>query len=154
VTKAAARRRAITPAKTEAALFLNIDLDIRSRESLAALAAAWPWAQRPRQLNGRTNTRWLILSPRGNPRTAEAAVRLLLAHIADLPRSARECWNRATTRTFDIGVQAGPIAFEGVQLDAATLRSISAIGGRVQVTVYPAQPEETERSRRGRPTKR
>ena len=69
---------------------------------------------------------------------------MLLTHVADLPRSARECLNRATTRTFDIGVQAGPGTFEAVQLESATLRHISAVGGRVRVTVYPARPEESE----------
>jgi hypothetical protein len=80
---------------TEPARFLNIDLDVRSRWSLAPLAAAWPWAQRPMCVDGRPNPRWLILIPRGNADTAEAAARLLIAHVTALPPPARRCWNRA-----------------------------------------------------------
>ena len=125
----------------ERAEFLNIDLDIRAKGSLAPLAEAWPWAQRPRKVDGRLNSRWLILTPRGNPQSAEAAARMLLKHVAALSPQARRCWNQASTRTFDVGIQAGlsPAAFEGVALSPETLRRIASIGARLQVTVYARQ---------------
>src|SRR5687768_13688102 len=76
--------------------FLNIDLDIRSRSSLAALREAWPWAQQPLGLNGKPNTHWLILSPRGNPRSAETAARLLLRHVESLGAEGRLSWTQAS----------------------------------------------------------
>ena len=133
------RRAAALPQEDwEEAHFLNIDLDVRSRRSLAPLAAAWPWAQQPGRTDEKASPHWLIHMPRGGAGTAEAAARLLLKDIAALSPAARRCWNQASRRTFDIGVQAdmGGRAFEGVQLSPDTLARIAAVGGRLQVTVY------------------
>jgi hypothetical protein len=124
----------------EEAAFENIDLDVRSRRSLAPLVAAWPWAYQPAGDDG-PNLHWLILNPRKSVNTAEQAARQLLEHIAALSPVARQCWNRASKRTFDIGIQAGigGRPFEEVQLTSETLLGIASIGGRLQVTVYPPQ---------------
>lgn len=53
----------------EDAQFLNIDLDVRSRSSLAPLVAVWPWAYQPLIAEGRPHPRWLILNPRGSSET-------------------------------------------------------------------------------------
>jgi hypothetical protein len=127
------KRRDPNPAE-----FLNIDLDVRSRVSLAPLAAAWPSARDPML---RANPRWLVLSAHSRVQTAEATARALLKMIAALSPAGRRCWNRASKRTFDIGVQAGvgPRAFEDVQLTPRTLGRIAAIGAQLQFTVYPPQ---------------
>jgi hypothetical protein len=128
----------------EDAQFLNIDLDVRSRRSLALLAAAWPWAYQPLIAEGRPNPRWLILNPRPfRSETAEAAAKQLLPHLAALRGDARQCWRQAHRRMFDIGVRAGGPgrAFEEVRLTADTLRRIAAARAQIQVTVYPAEPE-------------
>jgi hypothetical protein len=71
------------------AQFVNVDLDVRSRSSLARLVAAWPWAYRPLIAEGRPHPRWLMLNPRRVAVTAEAAVKELLQHIAGLRSDAR-----------------------------------------------------------------
>jgi hypothetical protein len=126
----------------EDARFLTIDLDVRSRRSLASLAAAWPWADQPLVAEGRPNPRWLILNPRPFAETAEGASKQLLHHIAALRGDARQCWRRAHRRMFDNGLQAGDPgrAFE-VRLTTDTLRRTAAAGARIQVTVCPAEPE-------------
>jgi hypothetical protein len=120
----------------EPASFLNIDVDVRSRRSLAPLAAAWPWAQRPL-----SDSHWLVFSACGNAITAEATAQELVEQVNALPPVARRSWNLASTRTFDIGVQAGmgPRAFEKVQLTPDTLARIASIRARIRVTVYPPQ---------------
>jgi hypothetical protein len=132
-------RRAAAPPQEiwEEAEFLNIDLDVRSRRSLAPLVAAWPGVQQPLRTDGKANPHWLIHTRR-QADTAEATARLLLKDIAALSPAARRCWNQASKRTFDIGVRAdmGGRAFEGVQLTPDTLARIAAVGGRLQVTVY------------------
>jgi hypothetical protein len=118
----------------EPAGFLNIDVDVRSRRSLSALASAWPWAQDPLG-----NSRWLVFSGRGHARTAEATANELVEQVNALPSLARRSWDLASKRTFDIGVQGGigPRAFEKVQLSPETLARVASIGARIKLTVYP-----------------
>jgi hypothetical protein len=124
------------------AQFLNIDLDVRSRRSLAPLVAVWRWSYQPMIAKGRPHPRWLILNPRGVPRNADAAAKELLRHIRSLRGDALLCWRQAHRRTFDIGVRAGASgrAFEEVRLTPAILRGLAAVAAHVQVTVYPAEP--------------
>ena len=130
--------------------FLNIDLDVRSRRSLAPLVAAWPSSYQPLMEQERRDSRWLILNPRSVRKlSAEAAAKQLLRDVEKLSGAARRCWMQAHRRTFDIGVQAGGPgrAFEDVRLSPETLGRIAAAGASIQVTVYPAYPRErTERS--------
>ena len=137
-------RDAASP-RMEAAEFLNIDLDVRSRRSLAPLVIAWPWAHQPLAAGGppAPNPRWLLLNAKGAGKTAEAIARHLLLHIEQLRGDARRCWKDAHRRVFDIGVQAGGPgrAFEDVRLTAATLGRIAAVGAEIQLTLYPAVPD-------------
>lgn len=137
------RRAESTPARFEEAQFLNIDLDVRSRRSLAPLVAAWPWSYQPLIAEGRPDPRWLILNPRRVGVNAEAAAKELLAHIRNLRGDARLCWKQAHRRIFDIGVQSGGPgrAFEEVRLTPETLRQVGAAGAHIQVTVYPAEAQ-------------
>ena len=129
----------------EDARFLNIDLDVRSRRSLAPLISAWARAYQPLKGKRGPDSRWLILNA-FPAETAEAAAKHLLGHVSRLRGDALLSWKQAYRRTFDIGVQAGGPgrAFEAVQLSADTLRRIAATGGQIQVTVYPAEPESAE----------
>jgi hypothetical protein len=140
------------PEHFEEPRFLNIDLDVRSRQSLDPLVAVWPWCYQPLNEEARANPRWLILNPRRvRNLTAEAAAKELLQHIEKLRGDARQCWKRAQRRMFDIGIRAGgPCrALEEVQLTPDTLRRIAAAGASIQVTVYPAEPLERTDSRDG-----
>jgi hypothetical protein len=129
--------------RVEAAKFLNIDLDVRSRRSLAPLITAWPWVYQPMLADARLKSRWLLLNARGVAATADAVATLLLQHIENLRGDARRCWKGAHRRVFDIGVQAGGPgrAFEEVRLTGGTLGRIAAVGAQIQLTVYPAEPE-------------
>jgi hypothetical protein len=127
----------------DAAHLIDVDLHVESRRSLAALQAALPKAQ-PRDVG---NPRWLHLAAYTSRRakTADRKVMELVALVDALPRAARKCWNEAAVRTFDIGIQAGPEveasngvrAFEDVTLAPDTLRAVSRVKARIQVTVYP-----------------
>jgi hypothetical protein len=129
----------------EPAQFLNIDLDVRSRRSLAPLVTAWPWAYQPMTAGGppSPNPRWILINAPERGKTAEALAKHLLRHIEQLRGEARQSWKSAYRRVFDIGVQAGGPgrAFEDVTLTADTLKRIAAVGAAVQITVYPAVPE-------------
>jgi hypothetical protein len=121
---------------------VDVDLHVESRRSLSALHAALPKAQ-PRDVE---NPTWLHLAAYTYRRakTADRKIMELVALIDSLPRAARRCWNEATVRTFDIGIQAGPggderkasAAFDEVVLAPDTLRAVSRVKGRIQVTVH------------------
>lgn len=133
------RRKVPIEPSMEPARFLTIDLDVRSRRSLAPLVSAWPESYQPQiGKKGVPDSRWLIMNAFWS-HTAEAAAKYHLAHIEKLKGKALACWKEAHRRTFDIGVQAGGPgrAFEGVRLKADTLRRIAAVGGQILVTVYP-----------------
>ena len=72
---------------------------------------------------------------------AESAAKHLLEQIGKLRGKALGTWKQAHRRVFDLGVQAGDTgrAFEEVFLSTGTLRRIAAVGGQIQVTVYPAE---------------
>src|SRR5262245_58941850 len=106
-----------TKTLTRSTEFQAVDLDVRSRKSLALLLTAWPWVQTP----GRTGSaapRWLLVTLRKPKRTADEAIRALVNMVESLPPSAKGCWRDASSRTFDIGIQAGlsPSSFEDVRL--------------------------------------
>ena len=119
--------------------FLNVDLDISSREDLASLAAAL----RPRLFAlhvGRTRKRyWARLELRTQPRSPDAAIRRLVRAIQSLPRRQQACWKRATARDFNIGIQAAeePRNSE-FSVAPATVQMVGRVRGRIIITVYGA----------------
>src|SRR4051794_21609372 len=125
--------RELTP-KTK---FEAVDLDVRSRQSLTPLLDAWPWAQTPGRV-GKAGPRWLVVTPRGVPRTADQFVKEFAQLVDNLPATAKRCWNRASSRTFDIGIRAGltPDRFEDVRLGPDSLRHLSRLRAGILVTVY------------------
>jgi len=147
------RTNGMAPPHFEDPRFLNIDLDVRSRRSLAPLVAAWSRSYQAPAAENRHDPHWLILNahsvgPRGVTYDAEKVAKELLKHVRGLRGEARHCWNHARLRVFDIGVQAGgpgTKSFEGVQITAETLRQIARVGAQVKVTVYPAQPQSSLR---------
>ena len=138
-----ARRTSSERLPFEEPRFLAIDLDVRSRRSLAPLARAWSWSYQPLNTAERSDPRWLIVHPRRVVVSAEAAAKQLLRHVGALGGDARRCWEQAHRRTFDIGVQAGGPGrpFDDIRLTAETLARIAAVGARIQVTVYPAESQ-------------
>ena len=119
--------------------FLNVDLDVSSPEDLAPLATAL----RPRLIAlhvGRVRRKyWARFELRTQPRNPDLALRRLVAAIESLPARQRASWKRATTRDFNIGIQAG----EGpphreFSLPPSTAMLVGKVGGRIVITVYGA----------------
>ena len=124
--------------------FLNVDLDISSREDLASLVAAF----RPRLFAlhvGRSGKKhWARLELRTDPRSPDAAIRRLVQAVQSLPRQQQACWKRATTRDFNIGIQAAeePHNTE-FAVTAATVGMVGKVGGRIVIAVYGAPHSKT-----------
>jgi hypothetical protein len=70
-------------------------------------------------------------------RTADQTAMEFVEVVEKLPKSARRCWDQASKRTWDLGIQAGlaPQNFEDVTLRTETLHAIARVGGRLQITL-------------------
>ena len=122
--------------------FLNVDLSIRSRRSLAPLLEAWPDAQTPRRREGRAPL-WIHTSGMSYRRSADQVAQELIASVDALPPKALRCFANASSRVFDIGVQAGlaPRNFEKVRLSEGVIRDMARLGITLLITLYAPRHE-------------
>jgi hypothetical protein len=139
---------------SETTTFLNVDLDLWSREDLTPLADALRPALHALHV-GRVGRRCLArFELAGHPRTADSAIRRLVGAILRLPPRARTRWSGATRREFNIGIQAAsqPHASE-FRIEPATVALIARVGGRLVVTVYGSSLSSGRRPRQIVPTR-
>jgi hypothetical protein len=114
-----------------------VDLDISSREDLAPLAAAL----RSRLIVmyvGRIQNRYHArFELRTQPRSPDLAIRRLVRAVQNLSVRQQARWKRATTRDFNVGIQAAeePHSSE-FPVAAPTVAMVAKLGGRLVVTVY------------------
>jgi hypothetical protein len=119
--------------------FLNVDLDVGSREDLASLADALV----PELIVlhvGRVGRAYRAsFELRTQPKTPDGAIRRLVAAVGTLPARQRALWKRAKTRDLNIGIQAAdePMCSE-FPLNPLTVKMVSRIGARIVITVYAA----------------
>ena len=119
-------------------IYLNVDLEISGRRDLQPLVdalAPHAFALHVGFHHGRHRAA-LELAWTAN-KSADATIQHLAGLVRSLPRSARQLWNGAERRDFNIGIQAGrePYAFE-CPVSNAALRAAAGLGARVVVTVY------------------
>lgn len=132
--------------------FLNVDLEIGSRESLTALIVELVKRRGVHELytgrfGGLARAHYEVHV--GARVTADTTARALVRMVTRLSPKARRCWDRARVRDFNIGIQAGAAAKPlAMTLEPATVAAIASLGGRVVVTVYP--PETRIRASRKR----
>lgn len=119
--------------------FLNVDLEVRSRASLAALVARLEGrvvVLSSERLRGVHLARFETLGAR--TATPDRCIAALVRLVEDLPRPERRLWDGASERVFDIGIQAGR---DGQvfrpKIAASTLARVAALGAGIRVTVYP-----------------
>jgi hypothetical protein len=74
----------------------------------------------------------------------DPTVTSLCKAVCELPESARNLWNSASARTFDIGIDAAVCSTNWFALAPQTLNTLAALGARVVVTVYGPDGKEDE----------
>lgn len=137
--------------------YLNTDLEIESREDLAAgagaLEAGGLWVmfrdETPNE-DGLYFARFEVFEVAGQSGyRADQTVSTLLSAVEALPPPLRRVWDACSLRLFDLGYQSGkePFAFQD-DLSAETLRRLTAVGGSLRVTLYRVEPQRGPR--RGR----
>jgi hypothetical protein len=135
--------------------FLNVDLEIRSRAKLDALADALSdavFVLYSGPAESRTHLLNLELS-RDSPRrsrTPAACIAAFCDLIENLPPVPRRLWDRAFRKSFDIGWQrAAPERSSTFALEPAILQRIAKLGASLAVTLYHDRKRVT--GKRGRP---
>ena len=138
--------------KSIAAAFINIDLDLKSSAPLSPLLDAW--SDRVGRLyapdkDGRKH--WLRLYLTAQHPDPEKGILAFCRLVRRLRGAARTAWQKASSREFDIGIQAGlePHAAEWV-LSRKVIDVVHDVGAHVRLTVYSPRPlmEEEQRRRR------
>jgi hypothetical protein len=121
--------------------FLNVDLDIWSRQPLQPLVKAFGPKAFALHVGKESRRRHgahleLVLAER---RSADEVISGLVKLVKRLPPWARLSWKQAEVRQFNVGIQAGtkPFGYElGIQPE--TLRAIADVNAGLVFTVYAA----------------
>ena len=119
------------------AVYLNVDLEIRSRSNLMPLVDAL----RPRLdvLHAGHSRGQFVASfeVAGVTLPPDVAIDRLARAVSGLPPSIRKLWRQASDRIFDIGVErtAGRGAFP-LALRPETVRTIARLNARIALTLY------------------
>jgi len=149
--------------------FINVDLEVWSREDLAAFAAAMA----PRSLVlhvGEVRRKFLasIEAKSMRPATPEQTIWALLKVVESLPPKADRLWRRAETRVFNVGYEGGEFvsllyerpAGSGrwyprrsgktadpceTSLSPELLRAVANVGGTIATTIYSPRREVPSR---------
>jgi hypothetical protein len=128
--------------------FLNVDLDIVSARPLEPLVAAFGRSVIVHHVGREGGRHTAHLSLAVDRQSADARIRALIRLIRRLPPPARHLWNRAISREFNIGIQAGTSPFSYlVTLEAETVRSIADVSGRIGITTYAIEAPARRRAR-------
>jgi uncharacterized protein DUF6968 len=118
-----------------AQFFLNVDLDVETDVNPAALVQALaPDAYSLERPPGRAS---FELGLPVAPSTPDPLIREFVRLVKQLPPDAREIWERASRRVFDIGIQSRRRPFsETHSIAVETLRDAAEVGAEIAFTAY------------------
>ena len=139
--------------KPIAAHFINVDLDLKSTASLSPLLEAWldrvSALYTPEKDGGK---HWLRLGLHSQPSDPERGILEFCRLVRRLRGAARAAWQKASSREFDIGVQAGMERRSAeLVLSRKVIDAIHGVGGHIRVTIYsPLHLIEEDKGRRRR----
>ena len=146
-------------------MYLNVDLEIRSRADLMPLVRALAphlFVLHAGRVDGMFFAAFETSGVRHSPDTA---IRRLARALLKLPPSLQRLWKRARDRVFDIGVEkaTGNAAFR-LSLQRDTIKTVARLNARVVTTLYgrarrkpsglPNKPLERAGTKRSKPSKR
>ena len=119
--------------------FYNVDLELKSRRSLVALADEFErmkaFILRNHWYSGRY---YLNLETDGCSDKIDATIKGLAKLVEDLSPQGKTLWNSCTVRDFNIGVACSGTRSTGyLRLKAESLAIIAKLDATVAVTVYP-----------------
>jgi hypothetical protein len=135
--------------------FLNVDLEVFSKSDLQPLVAAMGSKVHVHYLGMEFRLFKAYVDLAQQPKTPEIGIIRFCRLIQKLPPSARELWDQAKSRSFDIGIEApkrGSHYWSAVGPEA--IRAAGDVKTRIAITVYaPARTVKKRKSiRRAKPS--
>jgi hypothetical protein len=127
--------------------FLNVDLDLRSRQDLGLLLSALDRKVVVLHSGKQRGIQFAVLELYESSRYVEpeTCIARFVQLVRRLPTSARRLWNGAMERRFNIGIQGANKGETFTTLiTTTTLRRVAEVGGEIVITVY-APPERRRR---------
>jgi hypothetical protein len=116
--------------------FLNVDLDLESREPLARLMDALPSLFV--LLSTRMRGKYVVSLELSQPGlTLDQTIRRLAKMISSLSGQPRRLWQRATNRCFNIGFASGTARHPAFSIRSVTIQAVASLGASIGVTLYP-----------------
>ena len=116
--------------------FLNVDLDLESREPLGRLVDALP--SLIVMFSARMRGKYLMSVEGPWPTLPlDETLRRFAKLISSLSGENRRLWQRASKRCFNIGFACGSRRAAPFSIRSTTIDAIAAIGASVEVTLYP-----------------
>jgi len=119
------------------AVYLNVDLEIRSRSDLTPLVEALRHRLFVLHAGRIQRTFFASFETFGRSHPPDVAIRHLATALLRLPPSLRRLWRQARDRVFDIGVAraAGTQPFP-LALQRETMRIVAMLNARIALTFY------------------
>ena len=121
--------------------FLNVDLEVRSREPLDPLAADLG-EEVIALFCGRWDSHTYFASfelSRGAG-DADSIIHWFCVLLAGLDEEARGLWDRALARSFNLGFESGENPRLEVTLRPETVRQVAELNAELAITIYPPAP--------------
>jgi hypothetical protein len=135
--------------ETKRAKFVNVDVELRSKRSLAKLGAhlrdvAFELSSEKFFVSLLSSEKFFVSfevfrsKTTFDPGTPDATIRALVTIVEALPVELRDAWDRCESRFFDIGIEAGTRPPAGAfELSGETISLLGSVRGEIRITVYP-----------------
>lgn len=120
--------------------FLNIDLDIESKEDISPIVEEWEG--KITVFRNDKAEEGYFASFETQCSGVEEIINEYVRLVNSLSEKSREIWDRAEKRTFDFGFESGtePNNFN-VKMDQLLIQKLADIGGGITITIYPIRPD-------------
>ncbi|MEM8782206.1 MAG: hypothetical protein AAGE65_05045 [Planctomycetota bacterium] len=124
--------------------FLNVDVEIEAREPLEALITDLSEEIHVLYQGQSRGLHEASFELPGSSGDAESTIATFCMLLENLETEARGIWDRAVSRTFDIGFESGdtPRNFRAI-IHPDTIRSVADLNAAVIVTIYPRSEDVT-----------
>jgi len=125
--------------------FLNVDLDLESRDGLGQFVDALP--SMVVMFNARMRGRYVLSLELGaHGLSLDQTLRRFAKVISALSGKPRRLWQRATKRCFNIGFECGDRPAPPFLIQRRSVEAIAALGATVEITLYPQEKQKRRQS--------